>query len=119
MLRLVPFRVGGSHTNCKYLLKPPASVTFCILYEDNFVILGLMTGRDDSLSASQLRQRYTRGGDAKDDELTASQLRARHAIQSNAKDFSTAGGSQGLSSLIQVIGGVLVLAGLVLWLLRG
>jgi hypothetical protein len=38
---------------------------------------------DSSMSASQLRNRYNRGGTAKDDELTASQLRARHGIAKN------------------------------------
>lgn len=41
------------------------------------------------MSASEIRQRYARGGTAKDDELTASQIRARHAIPSNSKNFST------------------------------
>jgi hypothetical protein len=40
---------------------------------------------DSELSASQLRQRYHRGGQLKDDELTSAQLRARHAIPSNSK----------------------------------
>lgn len=38
---------------------------------------------DDSFSASQLRQRYHKGGSLGDSELTASQLRARHGIPSN------------------------------------
>lgn len=38
---------------------------------------------DSSLSASELRQRYNRGGTARDDELSASQLRARHGVQKN------------------------------------
>lgn len=38
---------------------------------------------DSELSASELRQRYHRGGTLKDDELTAQQLRARHGIPSN------------------------------------
>ena len=42
---------------------------------------------DSELSASQLRQRYHRGGQLKDDELTSAQLRARHAIPSNSKLF--------------------------------
>jgi hypothetical protein len=40
---------------------------------------------DSELSASQLRERYHRGGTARDDELTSAQLRARHAIPSNSK----------------------------------
>mgnify|MGYP003385761470 CR=1 FL=1 len=39
---------------------------------------------DSSMSASELRQRYNRGGTAKDDELSASQLRARHGVQKNS-----------------------------------
>ncbi len=39
---------------------------------------------DSGLSASELRQRYHRGGTAQDDELSAKQLRARHAIPSNS-----------------------------------
>jgi hypothetical protein len=40
---------------------------------------------DSDLSASELRQRYHKGGTAGDDELTASQLRARHGIAPNSK----------------------------------
>lgn len=45
---------------------------------------------DDGLSASELRQRYHRGGSARDDELSASQLKARYGIAANAKGQSTA-----------------------------
>ena len=38
---------------------------------------------DSDLSASELRQRYLRGGTAADDELTAAQLRARHGVAAN------------------------------------
>eukprot|EP00952_Eustigmatos_sp_NYUAD-ZCMA_P014200 55634-Eustigmatos_ZCMA.PRE.1 len=38
---------------------------------------------DDSHSASQLRQRYGRGGTATDSELSASQLRARYDIDNS------------------------------------
>lgn len=38
---------------------------------------------DSACSASELRQRYHKGGSAADDELTAAQLRARHGISSN------------------------------------
>jgi hypothetical protein len=44
---------------------------------------------DSSLSASQLRQRYLKGGTARDDELSAAQLRARHGIAANPREFST------------------------------
>lgn len=40
---------------------------------------------DSDLSASELRQRYHRGGTVSDDQLTSAQLRARHAIPSNSK----------------------------------
>jgi hypothetical protein len=38
---------------------------------------------DSSMNASELRQRYQKGGSAKDSELTASQLRARYSIPQN------------------------------------
>ena len=44
---------------------------------------------DSDLSASELRQRYHRGGTLNDDELTSAQLRARHAIPSNSKGMNT------------------------------
>ena len=44
---------------------------------------------DSGLSASELRQRYHRGGSATDDELSSSQLRARHGIPSNKGDKLT------------------------------
>src|SRR4051812_21527216 len=50
---------------------------------------------DDQLSASQLRARYSKGGELDDSALTASQLRARHNIQANSKDWSTASSGQG------------------------
>lgn len=40
---------------------------------------------DDGLSASELRQRYHRGGSAADSELSAAQVRARYGIQGNSK----------------------------------
>jgi hypothetical protein len=40
---------------------------------------------DSGYSASELRQRYHKGGSVGDDELTAAQLRARHGIPSNQK----------------------------------
>ncbi len=38
---------------------------------------------DSDLSASELRQRYHRGGSIPDDQLSAPQLRARHGIAKN------------------------------------
>lgn len=60
---------------------------------------------DSELSASELRQRYHRGGSAKDDELTAKQLRARHAIPSNKQDFSTSqmDGKGGMNPMVIAI----------------
>lgn len=43
---------------------------------------------DSDFSASELRQRYHRGGTLKDDELSSAQLRAKYAIPGNRKDFS-------------------------------
>ena len=43
---------------------------------------------DSELSASELRQRYHKGGTVADDELTAAQVRARHGIASNTKGLS-------------------------------
>ena len=43
---------------------------------------------DSGMSASELRQRYHRGGSANDDELSAAQLRARHGIPSNKGNTS-------------------------------
>lgn len=89
---------------------------------------------DSSLSASELRQRYQRGGDYKDDELTASQLRARHGIKSNSasvyysyflpycfllfffvllssfKDFGDVQSQKGSPMLLVAVIGLLVLA---------
>ena len=42
-----------------------------------------MDENDSDLSASELRQRYGRGGSIPDDQLTARQLKARHGIPSN------------------------------------
>ena len=36
--------------------------------------------KDDTLSSSQLRQRYQKGGELRDDQLTAAQLRARYGL---------------------------------------
>jgi hypothetical protein len=40
-------------------------------------------GGDDSFSASELRNRYGRGGSARDSELSASQLRSRYEIENS------------------------------------
>ena len=46
-----------------------------------------MMNKDDSFSASELRQRYGPGGSLSDDQLTASQLRARQGISHNRKSM--------------------------------
>ncbi|KAL3673337.1 hypothetical protein V7S43_001053 [Phytophthora oleae] len=38
---------------------------------------------DDGMSASELRQRYERGGSVRDSDLSAAQLRSRYAIPGN------------------------------------
>ncbi|CAM9795399.1 unnamed protein product [Heterosigma akashiwo] len=68
--------------------------------------------QDDGYSASELRQRYNKGGTYGDDQLTAAQLRARHGIQSNKADFSTSQGGKdsGGGSAMMIIVIVLVIA---------
>lgn len=39
---------------------------------------------DDGMSASELRQRYERGGSVRDCDLSAAQLRSRYAIAGNS-----------------------------------
>jgi hypothetical protein len=39
---------------------------------------------DDGYNASELRQRYGRGGSVRDSDLSAAQLRARYAIPNNS-----------------------------------
>jgi len=46
---------------------------------------------DSGYSASELRQRYSRGGSAPDSELSAAQLRSRYGMPSNKDNFSTDG----------------------------
>lgn len=58
---------------------------------------------DDNLSASELRQRFLKGGSIPDNELSAQQLRARHAIPSNSKDFSTRAGDGDGSSMVIIV----------------
>lgn len=43
---------------------------------------------DSEYSASELRQRYHRGGTVKDDEMSSAQLRAKYAVPSNRRGFS-------------------------------
>ena len=48
-----------------------------------------LNSADSALSASELRQRYLKGGSLPDDALSASQLRSRHGLASNTRGFST------------------------------
>ena len=61
---------------------------------------------DSNLSASELRQRYNRGGTASDSELSAAQLRARYGMPSN-KNIGKGGGD---NTAMMVVAGVVVLA---------
>lgn len=69
----------------------------------------ILTMSDSSLPASELRNRYHRGGTATDDSLSASQLRARHGISSNKANWST--GEETKSSPIGAV--AVLLAGIV------
>lgn len=74
---------------------------------------------DSSLSASELRSRYAKGGSLTDDNLSASQLRARYNVQSNTKDFSSkedSGVSLGPAIAIVVV--VLALVGVIGFVLK-
>lgn len=68
---------------------------------------------DSQLSASELRQRYHKGGSVSDENLSAAQLRARYGIGSNPKDFSTRENatSGGYTTALFAVLAVLVLAG--------
>lgn len=54
---------------------------------------------DDSLSASQLRSRYQKGGSAGDSDLSASQIRARYGVETNS--FKAGGKHVNLHELMQ------------------
>jgi hypothetical protein len=68
---------------------------------------------DDQLGASQLRNRYKKGGLAPDSELSSSQLRARYAIPGNKSDFSTGEGGGMSTMIIGVVVLLLVVGGAV------
>jgi len=77
---------------------------------------------DDSLSASELRAQYARGGALDDSQLSASQLRARHGVQANSKDFSTRQQSNeggGANPVVFGLLAVVVIAALIGYLLVG
>lgn len=62
---------------------------------------------DDSLSSSQLRQRYVNKaseGGLSDDQLSASQIRARHAIEKNSWEHQKNSSSSSSSSMMLIIG---------------
>ncbi len=72
---------------------------------------------DSTLSASELRNRYHKGGTIADSELSAAALRARYAIPSNDKDFSTRhSGSDGNSMVIAVVLAVLAFVGILFYM---
>ena len=56
---------------------------------------------DDTMSASQLRDRYGRDGSAGDSELSASQLRSRYSVETNS--FRPGGNVQCIYMLVFVI----------------
>ena len=67
---------------------------------------------DSSLSASELKRRYHRGGSIPDDQLTSAQVRARHGIPSNRDDFASSksgGGGFPIAATLAVVLVVLVL----------
>ncbi len=72
---------------------------------------------DSSLSASELRKRYTKGGSLPDSELTAAQLRARAGLTSNARDWSTRDNpSSGAPPLVFILAALIVITLMVLYL---
>jgi hypothetical protein len=82
-----------------------ARLLFCSALEIASAQAGAAMG-DSELSASQLRQRYNRGGTASDSELSAAQLRARYGMPSN-KNIGKGGGD---NTAMMVVAGVVVLA---------
>ncbi len=75
---------------------------------------------DDSLSASELRQRYVNkasDGGMSDDQLSASQIRARHAIERNSwehqKQYNASSSSSSLFLLLGLLVLVLIVGGVV------
>mmetsp|Transcript_12541 Transcript_12541/g.43883 ORF Transcript_12541/g.43883 Transcript_12541/m.43883 type:complete len:82 (-) Transcript_12541:133-378(-) len=73
---------------------------------------------DDQMGASQLRQRYGKGGSAADGELSASQLRARYNIPSNSPGWASsgAGGKQdGGVPMVAVAGVAVAIILLLVW----
>jgi len=70
---------------------------------------------DDQMSASQLRQRYARGGSAPDNSLSASQLRGRYGVEN--KDFSKGDGS-GAMTVLMVVAAIAVVVGAIVFFMQ-
>ena len=70
---------------------------------------------DENYSASELRQRYHRGGSEKDSDLSAAQLRSRYGIASNTqRDAPGKHKSQGPNLvLIGLVVAIVVVGGIV------
>jgi hypothetical protein len=83
-------------------------VDTCINSRQNTVFTVIMG--DSNLSASELRQRYHKGGSLPDSELSAKQIRARHAVPSNSQDFSTKHGQKSGGSATMIVGVVAAVA---------
>ncbi|KAJ0409818.1 hypothetical protein P43SY_005712 [Pythium insidiosum] len=64
---------------------------------------------DDGYTASELRQRYERGGSVQDCDLSAAQLRARYAIPNNT--FKPDKSQSNATLVIGAVVALLVLAG--------
>ncbi|KAL8008174.1 hypothetical protein Plhal703r1_c02g0008161 [Plasmopara halstedii] len=64
---------------------------------------------DDGLSASDLRQRYERGGSVRDCDLSAAQLRSRYAIAGNT--FEKQQADSNAMIIVAVIVVLVILAG--------
>ncbi|EKX37194.1 hypothetical protein GUITHDRAFT_116608 [Guillardia theta CCMP2712] len=70
---------------------------------------------DDEMSASQLRQRYGRGGSAPDNSLSASQLRGRYGVEN--KDFSKGDGG-GAMMIVMVVAAIAVIVGALVFFMQ-
>lgn len=73
---------------------------------------------DSELSASQLRNRYHKGGTLADSDLSAKQVRARYAVPSNSSDFSTkhaSGGGSNMGMLVGLVVAAILVGGGIYW----
>ncbi|GLE00456.1 hypothetical protein PINS_up009213 [Pythium insidiosum] len=64
---------------------------------------------DDGYTASELRQRYERGGSVQDCDLSAAQLRARYAIPNNT--FKPDKSQNNMMLIVGAVIALVVLAG--------